>query len=304
MKKNIEIITLSSQGFCYGVNQSIKKVLKVLNDKNTPKPIYLLNSIVHNSFVNNYFIEQGIIILEGSPKIELLDKISSGTVIFSAHGVGDNVYAKAKEKNLNIVDATCPFVEKSYQLIKKHLNNNYHLLYIGKPKHPEAEAVSSFSNDITIINEDNIIIPNTTKQLAIAHQTTMSDYDVEHIYKVVKTKVPNILVLPMICNATKHRQDELRNELQNIADDTLVIIVGDKSSNNCTKLYELAKRHSNNVLFISSYKELISFDLSSYNKFIISSGTSTPIINVEQISKYIKNGKLPKKENKLSEYIK
>ena len=304
MKTNREIITLSNQGFCYGVNQSIKKVIQVLKDKSTPKPIYLLNSIVHNSFVNNYFKEQGVIILEGKPKMELLDEISSGTVIFSAHGVGDNVYDKAKNKNLNIVDATCPFVEKSYQLIKKHLNNNYHLLYIGKTKHPEAEAVTSFSDEITLINENNIIIPNTNKPLAIAHQTTMSNYDVEHIYNEVKTKVKDILVLPMICNATKLRQDELRKALTDIDNNSLVIIVGDRSSNNCTKLYELALRYTNNTLFISDYKELINVDLSKYNKFIFSSGTSTPIINVEQISNFIKNNKRPKKENELIDYIK
>ena len=155
MRNKINVNVLEHQGFCYGVNQSIKIVNEVLKDRKNPKPIYLLNSIVHNEFVNEYFKSKGVIVLEGKPKLELLDDIKSGTVIFSAHGVGDIVKEKALSKGLNIIDATCPFVEKSYQLIKKHLNEGYHLLYIGKPNHPEAEAVSSFSNNITNISRNN-----------------------------------------------------------------------------------------------------------------------------------------------------
>lgn len=303
MRKNIKINVLEHQGFCYGVNQSIKIVNEVLKDKFAPRPIYLLNSIVHNSFVNDYFKSKGIIILEGKPKLELLDLINSGTVVFSAHGVSDKVKEKALNKGLNVVDATCPFVEKSYQLIKKHLNDDYHLLYIGKINHPEAEAVSSFSDNVTIINNDTTILASQNTKYAIAHQTTMSYYDVSNIYDKVKEIIPNVLVLPMICNATKLRQDELNNSLKDIDNETLVIIVGDKSSNNCTKLFELAKRNTDSVLFISSYLELLDLDLNCYNKFIISSGTSTPIINVNEIKDYLIKGKVLKKST-LKDYIK
>ena len=123
------------------------------------------------------------------------------------------------------------------------------------------------------------------------------------IYDKVKEIIPNVLVLPMICNATKLRQDELNNSLKDIDNETLVIIVGDKSSNNCTKLFELAKRNTDSVLFISSYLELLDLDLNYYNKFIISSGTSTPIINVKEIKDYLIKGKVSKKST-LKDYIK
>lgn len=302
MKNKVSI--LEHQGFCYGVNQSIKIVNEVIKDKNNPKPIYLLNSIVHNSYVNEYFKSKGVIILEGKPKLELLDEITTGTIIFSAHGVSDKVKEKAQNKGLNVIDATCPFVERSYQLIKKYLNEDYHLLYIGKKNHPEAEAVSSFSNNVTVIYNDSFDIPNTNQKYAIAHQTTMSYYDVENVYDKVKEIIPSVTVLPMICNATKLRQDELNSALKDIDSSTLVIIVGDKSSNNCTKLYELSLRNTTSSIFISSYNDLINFDLSKYDKFIISSGTSTPIINVNEIKDYIVKGKIPTRCKKLSDYIK
>ncbi len=298
------IIKTPHQGFCYGVKHSIKMVIDVLNDKSYPRPIYLLNSIVHNDDVNNYFKEQGVIVLEGKSKLDLLDNIKTGTVIFSAHGVSDLVKEKAKLKNITTVDATCPFVEKSYQLIKKYINNGYHLLYIGKENHPETEAVLTFGENITLINNNNINYSfNNSSLLAIAHQTTMSDYDVKSIYDKVIEKHPNIIVLPMMCNATKLRQDDLKEVLSTtVLDNALIIIVGDHHSNNCTKLFELSQMYSKNVLFVASYEELKNVSLTEYDTFIISSGTSTPIINVNNIEKYLSNKKTHKTTN-LKKYI-
>lgn len=298
-----KIIKVEHQGFCYGVKHSIKMVLDVLNDKKYPRPIYLLNSIVHNQDVNNYFKEKGVIILEGKTKLELLDEINTGTVIFSAHGVGDVVKEKASKMNITVVDATCPFVEKSYQLIKKYLNNDYHLLYIGKAKHPETEAVLSFSNHISLItDENNIKIPNSN-YIAIAHQTTMSDYDVKSIYDKVKTINEKVIVLPMICNATKLRQDDLKHILETTnLNNALVIIVGDKTSNNCTKLSELALMYTKSVKFISNYLELTDFDVSIFDTIIIASGTSTPIVNVDNIILYLSKKKV-KSNSHIEKYV-
>jgi len=303
MTKKKNIIKLQNQGFCYGVNHSIKLVCQCLNDKNTKRPIYLLNSIVHNEFVNSYFLSRGVIILEGKSKLELLDEVTEGTIIFSAHGVSDKVKEKAKAKNLNIIDATCPFVEKSYHLIKEKLNDGYFLIYIGKLNHPETEAVVSFSNDIMVVNSTDFTLPNKAK-LAIAHQTTISDYDVMEVYNVAQKLNPNIVILPMICNATSKRQEELKNILINSdLSKSLVIIVGDKTSNNCTKLYELSKRYTDKTIFIKDYHELFDIDLSLYDSFIVSSGTSTPLVNVENVIKLL-NGKRIFKKMKLIDYIK
>ena len=302
MNKNKKVILLTNTGFCYGVSHSIKLVDDIIKTNKYPKPIYLLNSIVHNEFVNNYFNDKGIIVLSGKSKLELLDDISNGTIIFSAHGVSDIVKEKAQAKGLTTVDATCPFVERSYQLIKEYLNNGYHLLYIGKKNHPETEAVLSFSSDITLVTDDNFEVPSYDK-IAIAHQTTMSDYDVKHIYDYVVKKNDKIVIIPMICNATKLRQEELKNTLEKSnLDNTLVIIVGDKASNNCTKLYELGLRYTNNCIFIDSYESLDDEFVKKFDNFIISSGTSTPLINVINVKKYLLKEKI-KKNISLKDYI-
>ena len=107
-----EIIVVPIQGFCKGVVHAIDKAKNVAKDPHYPRPIYVLGSLVHNRFVNESLEDQGLIILEAKNKtrLELLDEIDQGTVIFTAHGVSPAVRQKAQEKHLEVVDASCPFV--------------------------------------------------------------------------------------------------------------------------------------------------------------------------------------------------
>ena len=131
----------------------------------------------------------------------------------------------------------------------------------------------------------------------------MSDYDVKSIYDKVKTINEKVIVLPMICNSTKLRHEGLKQTLETTnLSNTLVIIVGDKTSNNCTKLYELALMYTNNVKFVSNYLELQDFDTSGFDTIVVASGTSTPIINVDNIILYLSNKKI-KDNSHIEKYI-
>ena len=90
------VIKFKEQGFCYGVSRSIEIVKNILKDVATPRPIYLLGSLVHNKRVNDYFKLQGVTVLNSGTRCEMLDQIESGTVIITAHGASEKVYAKAK----------------------------------------------------------------------------------------------------------------------------------------------------------------------------------------------------------------
>ena len=162
---------IEPQGFCGGVKNAIDIAKKAINDENNIKPIYLLGSLIHNEHVMKSLEDLGLILIDDKNKtrLELLDKIDSGSVIFSAHGVSDKVYLKAKEKNLNIIDATCPFVKIVHNNIKKYLNLGYDIIYIGTKGHPECEGVLGISDQIKLItnkqdainyknNNDNIYL--------------------------------------------------------------------------------------------------------------------------------------------------
>lgn len=281
----MKINKINPQSYCSGVMNAINLVMD--NYKNYPKPIYMLGKLIHNDIVMNKFKELGIIILDDKSKtrLELLDEISSGTVIISAHGVSDKVIEKAKNKGLNIIDSTCPYVKKISNNIKEYLNKGYDIIYIGTKGHPEVEGVLGISNNINLItniNDINNLNINNDK-IYITNQTTLSIIEIENIYNLLKNKFPSSIIDNKICLATTKRQEAIIN--QEPVD--LCIIVGDINSSNTKKLYELAKDNNIKATMCDSLNTLDKSLLEGIKSVSISSGASTPIYLVDEIIEYI-----------------
>lgn len=280
------IIKLKEQGFCYGVKRAIKLVVNAVNDNSIKKPIYLLGNLVHNSHIDDLLKELGVIVVTGDIRLSMLDNIpNSSTVVFSAHGVSQKVKDKAKQKDMFVIDTTCPYVEQTFKLIEKESITS-DIYFIGKPNHPESIAASEISDRVFILDPKNIYNEKINKDmLKVAHQTTMSCYDIENIFKEIKEIYPNATVLDMVCKVTENRQNQLNNISNlNLEGKTQIIIVGDKKSNNSTKLYELATRiKSADAVFISEVTELDLEKSRTYDNIILASGTSTPEALVDEI---------------------
>ena len=283
---SLEIIRLKNQGFCYGVTRAITIAVKAANDNSLPRPIYLLGDIVHNKHISDYLDRIGIITIKGSNRFEMLDQVPNNTtVIFSAHGVSEKVKAKAKQKNLFIVDAICPYVEKTFNLISEEINKGNEILYIGKKNHPETEAVLELSSHAHLITEEHYQKYPDNLNYKIANQTTMSKYDIESLCSLLFKDYSHIELLDMICKVTENRQNELTNILNDpFYFNSLVIIIGDKNSNNSTKLFELASRSLNHrAVFIESISDLSLSMVKKYKQVIIASGTSTPLDLIDEV---------------------
>ena len=285
------IIKLKEQGFCYGVKRAIKIVYDAVLDENIKKPIYLLGNLVHNSHVADFFKSLGVIILEGDTRYEMLESLpNESTIVYTAHGVSQLVKDLAKKKNMFVIDTTCPYVDKTFKLIEQEAKN-FDIYFIGKPNHPESIAAKEISNKVYIYDSSNIyndhIDPNNLK---IAHQTTMSYYDIENTFNEIKKVYPNAKVIDMICKVTEIRQNQLKSiENLNLIGTTLIIVVGDKKSNNSTKLYELATRVQNvNSVFVEEVNDLSLDNVRQYDNVILTSGTSTPEALVDEIIDAIK----------------
>ncbi len=287
-----KIIRLKEQGFCYGVKRAIKIVEEAALNPLLPRPIYLLGNLVHNDFIKQYLDKLNVIVIDGDNRLEMLDLIPNDvTVIFSAHGVSDQVRNKAKLKNLTIIDATCPYVEQTFKLVASACND-HDILFIGKANHPETEAVLELSNRAYLVDPKNIKIEGLDEDhIMVAHQTTMSCYDIDNLFLEIKKVYPNASKLDMICRVTEKRQFELKT-IDSLAffNPALIIIVGDKKSNNSTKLYELASRSTKcDAVFIESISELNLKLVKKYQTVIIGSGTSTPIALINEIADVINN---------------
>ncbi len=277
------VIKFKEQGFCYGVSRSIEIVRNILKDVATPRPIYLLGSLVHNKRVNDYFKLQGVTVLNSGTRCEMLDQIESGTVIITAHGASEKVYAKAKTKGLNIVDATCPYVTKTVEKIKEKVNEGYHLAYIGKMNHPETETVIDDIPNVVIIEQNKDLPKLTDDKYILAHQTTLSEYDVKYTLDAVLKKYNNVELLKQICMFPEKRQKEI-NEYDFPKAKNLAIVVGDTKSNNSTKLKELLERKKmGDVVMLNSLNELSNINFDVYENIYLVSGTSTPISLVDNI---------------------
>ncbi|MDF2721315.1 MAG: 4-hydroxy-3-methylbut-2-enyl diphosphate reductase, partial [Paenibacillus sp.] len=136
----MEVLKISPRGYCYGVVDAMVLARQTARNLDLPRPIYILGMIVHNSHVTEAFEDEGIITLDGANRLDILDQVDKGTVIFTAHGVSPEVRKRARDKGLTVVDATCPDVTKTHDLIREKTGEGYEIVYIGKKGHPEPEG--------------------------------------------------------------------------------------------------------------------------------------------------------------------
>ena len=284
----MKTIKIRPRGYCHGVVNAINTITN-LDHLSMKLPVYILGMVIHNKQMVSSLENLGYITLHDPSKtrIELLDLIESGTVIFTAHGVSPEVYKKAKQKGLDIIDTTCDDVFKSQNVIKEYLKKGYEIIYIGKHTHPESEAARGISNKIHIIEKMselyNLQIENS--KIVITNQTTMSIYDVFNISEKVKEFYPNVEFINEICNATRIRQEAVSNIPQEVEH---VYVVGDKLSNNSKKLVEVASTKGNtSSSLIESITDIDLLELSKYNCVAVSSGASTPTRVTSEVIKFL-----------------
>ncbi len=278
------------QGYCNGVKRALDIASKALDDPNTIKPIYLLGHIIHNKHVVNKLKEKGAIIIDDKSKtrLELLDLIHEGSVVFSAHGVSPLVYQKANDKSLNIIDTTCPNVLIVHKRIKEYLSNGYECIYIGTKNHPECEGVLGISDRIKFISNINDIynLNISNDKIYVTNQTTLSKFDMQDIINEILNVYPNAKIDDKICNATTVRQEAMANQM--LVD--LCIVVGDKASSNTKKLAKVSQECVGiKTILCEDLDSLDKNELEGINTVSISSGASTPDYIVDEIIKYLEN---------------
>lgn len=273
----MEVIKISPRGYCYGVVDAMVLAATTARNFNLPRPIYILGMIVHNSHVVEAFKKEGIITLDGENRLQLLDRIDQGTVIFTAHGVSPEVRKKAREKGLTVVDATCPDVTKTHDLIREKLADGYEVIYIGKKSHPEPEGAVGIAPDkVHLVQtlEDVEKLSFTNEKLIVTNQTTMSQWDVKHLMDAIVERYPRVEIHNEICLATQVRQEAVAEQA---GEADLCIVVGDPRSNNSNRLAQVAEE----IAGVPSYRiaDLSELDidwLKGKKKVAVTSGASTP----------------------------
>ncbi|ARJ37400.1 4-hydroxy-3-methylbut-2-enyl diphosphate reductase [Sporosarcina ureae] len=284
----MKVLKISPRGYCYGVVDAMVIARNAALDPTLPRPIYILGMIVHNKHVTDAFEEDGIITLDGENRLEILRKVDKGTVIYTAHGVSPEVRQLAKEKGLVAIDATCPDVSVTHDLIEEKVAEGYDILYIGKKHHPEPEGAIGVAPDSVHLIErlediDNLEITND--KLLVTNQTTMSQWDVAHLMEELERKFPHIEVHQEICLATQVRQEAVAEQA---GEAELLIVVGDPKSNNSNRLTQVSVEIANTPSYrVSDVSEIDPAWLMDIETVAVTAGASTPTIIVREVIAFL-----------------
>lgn len=285
----MEIKKVIPSGYCKGVVNAIK-LAKDTRNNNPNEKIYVLGMLVHNSYVSKELEQLGIITLDDTnkTKAELLDEINDGIVIFTAHGISDQIKQKAIDKGLKYVDASCVDVLKTQNIIKDYINNGYDIIYFGKHNHPEAEAVISISNKIHLVSNMNELeaLSIENDKIFLTNQTTMSIIELDDLINRAKLLFPSIVIQEEICNATSSRQLAITS-LKNC---DLLYVVGDQKSNNTNKLVDIAINQGiKKVLLIQNFSDINDNDLIDVNSIYVTAGASTPPSLIDEVIQHLRS---------------
>ena len=237
-KDTAEILMAQPRGFCAGVDRAIHSVDEAL--VRFGAPIYVRHEIVHNAYVVNELREKGAIFVE-----ELHEVPKGGIVVFSAHGVSQEVRRDAEGRGLQVYDATCPLVTKVHLEVVKMCKDGFTVLMIGHAGHPEVEGtMGQVTKGIYLIEKLADVaglVFAADEKMAFVTQTTLSVDETKEIVAALTEKFPKI-VQPRkqdICYATQNRQDAVKFMAPQVE---VVIVVGSATSSNSNRLRELSEK--------------------------------------------------------------
>lgn len=284
----IEIVNISPRGYCYGVVDAMVIARNASLDPNLPRPIHILGMIVHNEHITKAFEEVGIYTLSGTNRQELLDQIDTGTVIFTAHGTAPHIIQAAKEKGLVTIDATCPDVLITHELLKEKITQGYDILYIGKKNHPEPEgAIGINPEKIHLIEtmDDLEHLSLHNPKIFVTNQTTMSQWDVADLMISIQHKYPQAQLHKDICQATQVRQEAVVAQAKGC---DLTLVVGDPNSNNSNRLAQVSIEQANVPAYrIADVSEIDPSWLIDVKKVAVTAGASTPTQLVREVLQFL-----------------
>ena len=280
----MEVLQASPRGFCAGVERAIEIVERALQLHGAP--IYVRHEVVHNKYVVDDLRAKGAVF------VEELDEVPAGaTVIFSAHGVSQQIRAEADHRGLKVFDATCPLVTKVHFEVARMLKTGYEIVMIGHRGHPETEgtmgqAARGMYLVETVADVANLTVSNAEK-LGYVTQTTLSIDDARAIVAALKARFPAITGPKKddICYATQNRQDAVKVMAPQC---DVVIVVGSPNSSNSNRLREVAEHMGARAYMVDRADDLRPEWIAGKRRIGVTAGASAPEVLVNELIERLK----------------
>lgn len=278
----MDILLANPRGFCAGVDRAISIVERALDIFESP--IYVRHEVVHNKYVVNGLKARGAVFVE-----ELHQVPDDSIVIFSAHGVSQQVRQEAKRRELKVFDATCPLVTKVHMEVTRASRKGTECILIGHHGHPEVEGtMGQYANDdggIYLVET-----PEDVSELEIkdpsnvfyCSQTTLSVDDTADVIDALRSKFPEIHGPRKddICYATQNRQDAVRDLADKV---DVLLVVGAKNSSNSNRLRELADKMGTTSYLIDDASSMSESWFDNISSVGVTAGASAPEVLVQQV---------------------
>ena len=277
--EDVDILLAQPRGFCAGVDRAIEIVERALAQFGAP--IYVRHEIVHNKYVVDDLRAKGAIFIE-----DLVDVPRGGTVVFSAHGVSQQVRAEAGELGLKVFDATCPLVTKVHVEVAKMRKDGREIIMVGHRGHPEVEGTMGQASDgihlVETVEDIERLRVRDEHKLAYVTQTTLSVDDAVEVTDALKRRFPDILEPKRndICYATQNRQDAVKFMAPQC---DLILVIGSPSSSNSNRLREVGARMGVTAYMIENAGELDPAWLVGKKRIGITAGASAPEVLVAEL---------------------
>lgn len=268
-----QISVIDEAGFCFGVKRATRLAFDAAN---THKCVYTLGPLIHNPQVVSKLRSVGI------QQVSSLDEIPSGTLLVRSHGLHPDIFAQAREKKLNIIDATCPFVRKSQRYATSLLRAGYQLIIIGEKDHPEIQAIQGVTEGTAIVvsGPAELDLDKLSSQIGIIAQTTQYLQNLQDVVSEVLRVSRQVKIFNTICNATLSRQ-RASADLAHRVD--MMLVVGGRNSANTNRLFQICRKIQKHVYLIEVAEEINPKWIEGKRYIGVTAGASTPDWIIEEI---------------------
>ena len=270
-----------SAGFCFGVNRAVELVEQAAK---AGKRVVTLGPIIHNRHVVDHFQAMGVKVIDTPEEARAGD-----TVIIRSHGVGRAVYEALEKRDVEIIDATCPFVKRIHTIVSRAEEEGRLPVIIGTPTHPEVVGIAGWCSQCRIFEnktdlEKWALSQENLKNLAICmvSQTTSTEFLWKTCVEFAKKQFTNLKIFDTICRATEYRQSEAA-ELSRSCQ--AMVVVGDPKSSNTGRLAMICREHCSRVFLVDHAGELKPEDFCGVTDVGITAGASTPAWIIKEVNK-------------------
>jgi len=283
----MKILIARDAGYCFGVRDAVNMAYDTAKEYGE---VYMLGTIVHNERVVENLGKAG------AKVVESIDDVPDGeTLLFRAHGTAPDLWSKAKNKNINLVDGTCPLVTEIHNEIKMLDQEARKTIIIGDHGHDEVEAIAAqVDKPIVIANIDEAKKLRKMKKAGVVTQSTQMIENVQEIINILMTKVYDLRFINTICFPTRRNHQQIK-ELAMKAD--VMIIIGSFTSANSKRLTQLSLERNKNSYQVTSADDIQSSMFIDCELVGISAGASTPDEIIDEVVMRIKKlNRVTKKE--------